>query len=169
MLVFMHTTETGMKGLALAALLLSSLLLGACGSGGPVRRVSDPSANIQQLSVRADGSWSMDLRIDNFSSVPMRFDAIDLAMTIDGQPAVALRATPGFTIGPEAADVATLQVMPPGGAKIAIADALARGRGIGYHLEGSITATPEERSARTFQFKRDNALAPVPGLPGVLR
>lgn len=157
-----------MKRLALAALLLTSLLLGACGSG-PVRRVSDPSANIQQLSVRADGSWSLDLRIDNFSSVPMRFDTIDLAMTIEGQPPAALHATPGFNIGPESADVATLQVVPPVGAKIAIADALARGRGIGYHLEGSITATPEKGGPRTFQFKRDNALAPVPGLPGVLR
>ena len=159
-----------MRRLALAALLLStSLLLVACGSGGPVRRVSEPSANIQQLSVRADGSWSLDLRIDNYSSVPMRFDAIDLAMTIEGQPAAALRATPAFTIGPEAADVATLQVVPPAGAKIAIADALARGNRIGYHLEGTITASPEKGGARTFQFERDNALAPVPGLPGVLR
>jgi hypothetical protein len=158
-----------MKRFALALTLLSSLLLGACGTGGPPRRVSDPSANIQQLSVRADGSWSLDLRIDNFSSIPMRFDALDLAMTIDGQPPAALRATPGFTIGPEAADVATLQVVPPAGAKIAIADALARGRGIGYHLEGSITAAPDGSGPRTFQFKRDNALSPVPGLPGVLR
>lgn len=159
-----------MKRLAFATpVLLASLLLGACSSGGPPRRVSDPSANIQQLSVRADGSWSLDLRIDNFSSVPMRFDTIDLAMTIDGQPAAALHATPAFTIGPEAADVATLQVVPPAGAKIAIADALARGRGIDYHLEGRIIATPDNGGARTFQFKRDNALAPVPGLPGVLR
>jgi hypothetical protein len=158
-----------MKRFALALTLLSSLLLGACGTGGPPRRGSDPSANIQQLSVRADGSWSLDLRIDNFSSIPMRFDALDLAMTFDGQPPAALRATPGFTIGPEAADVATLQVVPPAGAKIAIADALARGRGIGYHLEGSITAAPDGSGPRTFQFKRDNALSPVPGLPGVLR
>lgn len=158
-----------MKRLALAALLLPFLLLGACGSDGPVRRVSDPSANVQQLSVRADGSWSVDLRIDNFSSIPMRFDALDLAISIDGQPPVALRGTPGFTIGPEAADVATVQATPTTGARIAIADALARGRGVGYHLEGSITAAPENRGARTFEFKRDNALAPVPGLPGVLR
>src|SRR3546814_12623186 len=75
----MHTTETRMKRAALVALLITALLLGAC-STGPVRRVSEPSASIQQLSVRADGSWSLDLRLNNFSSVPMRFDAIDLAM-----------------------------------------------------------------------------------------
>ncbi|MEO5566765.1 MAG: LEA type 2 family protein [Luteimonas sp.] len=158
-----------MKRFALAAPLLALLLISACGTGGPPRRVSEPSANVQQLSVRANGSWSLDLRIDNFSSVPMRFDTIDLAMTIKGQAPVALKASPGFTIGPESADVATIQVAPPSGAKIAITDALVRGRAIDYHLEGTITATPENGKPRTFPFKRDNALAPVPGLPGVLR
>src|SRR3546814_2402152 len=118
----MHTTETRMKRAALVALLLTSLLLGAC-STGPVRRVSEPSASIQQLSVRADGSWSLDLRLNNFSSVPMRFDAIDLAMTLEGQPPATLRTNPGFPIGPESADVATLQLVPPAGPKTATAAA----------------------------------------------
>ena len=158
-----------MKRAALLAFLLLPLLLAACGSSGPVRRVSDPAAGIQQLSVRADGSWSLELRLDNFSSIPMRFDAVDLAMTLEGQPPATLRASPGFTIGPESADVATLQLTPPPGAKIAIADALARGSAIGYALEGTITATPEDGNRRVFEFERNNALAPVPGLPGVLR
>ena len=158
-----------MKRAALVAVLLLPLLLAACGSSGPVRRVSDPAAGIQQLSVRADGSWSLELRLDNFSSIPMHFDAVDLAMTVEGQPPATLRASPGFTIGPESADVATLQLTPPPGAKIAIADALARGSAIGYALEGTITATPEDGNRRVFEFERNNALAPVPGLPGVLR
>ena len=158
-----------MKRAALVAFLLLPLLLAACGSSGPVRRVSDPAAGIQQLSVRADGSWSLELRLDNFSSIPMRFDAVDLAMTLEGQPPATLRASPGFTIGPESADVATLQLTPPPGAKIAIADALARGSAIGYALKGTITATPEDGNRRVFEFERNNALAPVPGLPGVLR
>ena len=158
-----------MKRAALLAFLLLPLLLAACGSSGPVRRVSDPAAGIQQLSVRADGSWSLELRLDNFSSIPMHFDAVDLAMTVEGQPPATLRASPGFTIGPESADVATLQLTPPPGAKIAIADALARGSAIGYALAGTITATPEDGNRRVFEFERNNALAPVPGLPGVLR
>ena len=158
-----------MKRAALVAFLLLPLLLAACGSSGPVRRVSDPAAGIQQLSVRADGSWSLELRLDNFSSIPMHFDAVDLAMTVEGQPPATLRASPGFTIGPESADVATLQLTPPPGAKIAIADALARGSAIGYALAGTITATPEDGNRRVFEFERNNALAPVPGLPGVLR
>jgi hypothetical protein len=157
-----------MKRLAMAALMLP-LLIGACGSSGPVRRVSEPSANIQQLSVRADGSWSVDLRIDNFSSVPMRFDGISLAMTIAGEQAGTLQGRPALAIGPETADVATLALVPAAGAKIAIADALARGRSIDYHLQGSLVAAPENGGARTYQVKRDNALSPVPGLAGVLR
>lgn len=119
--------------------------------------------------MRTDGAWSVDLRINNFSSIPMRFDAIELAMAVGGQPPATLRTNPGFTIGPESADVATLQVVPPAGAKIAIADALARGGSIGYELKCTITATPEDGKQRVFEFERDNALAPVPGLPGVLR
>jgi hypothetical protein len=158
-----------MKRLAIAALVLPLLLLGACSSGGPVRRVSEPSANIQQLSVRADGSWSVDLRIDNFSSVPMRFDSISLVMTIAGEQAGTLQGQPALSIGPETADVATLALVPAPGARIAIADALARGRSIDYHLQGSLVAAPENGGARTYQVKRDNALSPVPGLAGVLR
>ena len=154
---------------AIAATTLCMLLLAACGSSGPVRRVSDPAAGIQQLTVRADGSWSLDLRLNNFSSIPMRFEAVDLAVTIQGQPPATLRNNPGFTIGPESADVATLQLVPPAGAKIAIADALARGSAIAYELKGTITATPEDGKPRVFEFERGNALAPVPGLPGVMR
>ena len=109
-----------MKQLTIATLSLCALLLGACGSGGPVRRVSEPSANIQQLSVRADGSWSVDLRIDNFSSIPMRFDGISLAMTVGGEQAGTLQGRPGLSIGPETADVATVALVPTAGAKIAI-------------------------------------------------
>ena len=87
-----------MKRLPAAALAaLACLLLAAC-AGGPVRRVSEPAASIQQLTVHADGSWAVALRIDNFSSIPMRFDAVDLAMTVDGVAAGTLRGTAGITI-----------------------------------------------------------------------
>lgn len=158
-----------MKRLAMAGVLLPLLWLGACNSSGPVRRVSEPAASIQQLSVRADGSWSVDLRIDNFSSVPMRFDGISLAVSVGDQPAGTLQGQPALSIGPETADVATLALVPAAGAKILIADALAAGRSIDYHLQGSLTAAPQDAGARTFRIKRDNALSPVPGLPGVLR
>jgi hypothetical protein len=150
------------------AVLLLCALLAAC-SSGPVRRVSEPAANIQQLTVRADGSWMIDLRIDNFSSVPMRFDAVALKLTVAGEDAGTLQGSPALTIGPEAADVASLTLVPSGAAKIVVADALARGRGFDYALAGTLTAAPEEGRARAWDIDRDNALSPVPGLTGVLR
>jgi len=54
-------------------------------------------------------------------------------------------------------------------ARIAIADALARSRSIGYTLDGTLAAAPEKAGVRTFKLKRDNSLNPVPGLAGVLR
>ena len=150
-------------------LLLSFTLLAACGSSGPVRRVSEPAANIQQLAVHADGSWTVSLRLDNFSSVPMRFERVDATLAIAGQAPVALHATPGIGIGPEAADVVEVRVVPHAGAKLAVADALARDARVSYHLGGSVSAAPGNDSARSYKLDRDNALSPVPGLPGVLR
>ena len=151
------------------ALVALALLLAACAGGGPVRRVSEPAANVQQLTVQADGSWLVDVRIDNFSSVPMRFDRVDLKLALAGQEAASLRATPGLSIGPESADVVTVHTPPPAGARIAIADTLARGRSIHYHLQGTLVAAPEKGGTKEYEVERDNALSPVPGVTGVLR
>jgi hypothetical protein len=155
-----------MKRVTTATLLAMALC--AC-STGPVRRVSEPAVNIQQLTVRADGSWSVDLRIDNFSSVPMRFDRTSLVMTLGGQPAGTLQGQPGLSIGPEAADVATLAFAPAPAARIAIADALARNGSVGYTLKGTLDAAAEKAGVRTYDVERNNTLSAVPGLPGVLR
>lgn len=152
----------------LASVFLACMLLAAC-SSGPVRRVSEPAVNIQQLTVRSDGSWSLDLRIENFSSVPMRFDGVSVAMMLGGESAGSLQARPVLSIGPESADVATLALLPSPAARIVIADALARGSSVDYSLEGTLEAAPENGGVRTYKVKRNNALSPVPGIAGVLR
>jgi hypothetical protein len=144
-------------------------LLAACSSGVP-RRVSEPAASIQQLTVQADGSWSIELRLQNYSSIPMRFQRVQFEMRVGDEPAGTLVAEPGIDIGGESADVVTVAFAPSSNARIVMADALASGRGIRYAIEGSITAGPEDRSrARSYDYKRDSQLSPVPGLPGVLR
>lgn len=153
---------------ALTCGLSVSALLAAC-SSGPVRRVSEPAASIQQLSVRADGSWSVELRIENFSTVPMRFNTIRLPLTVGGQDAGILQGNAGISIGPESADVVTLAHAPAVGAKVALADALGAGRGLGYSFEGTVGAAPEDGRERDYKVKRTSALSPVPGLTGVLR
>jgi hypothetical protein len=156
-----------MKAFHATVLLLCATLAG-CG-GGPVKRVSEPAASIQQLTVRADGSWSVDLRINNFSSVPMRFDNVSLAIAVGGEAAGTLQGQPAISIGPESADVATLTLKPASAARIAVADALSSRKSLAYTLKGRVDATPEEGKSRSFDIERSSALNPVPGLAGVLR
>ena len=151
--------------LALAA----AALLAACTSGPP-RRVSEPAASIQQLTVQADGRWSVDLRLQNYSSIPMRFDAVALEVSVGGKAAGTLRHRPALEIGPESADVVEVAMEPGAEARMLLADALAAGRGVDYALEGDIEAAPADKgAARTYTVKRRSALSPAPGLPGVLR
>lgn len=157
-----------MRTIRLLSLLAATALLAAC-AGGPVRRVSEPTAQIQQLTVRADGAWDVELRLQNYSSVPMRFDAVQLALSLGGAAAGDLRASPALTVGPEAADVVSVRLQPGVAAKVAVADALAARRSVAYLFEGSLTATPDRGSARTYTIRRQSALSPAPGLPGVLR
>jgi hypothetical protein len=151
-----------------AAALLTACLLAAC-STGPVRRVSEPAVDIQQLTVRADGSWSVDLRINNFSNVPMRFDRVELAMTLGDQPAGTLQGQPALSIGPESADVATLALAPSPAARIAVADALVRNGSVAYSLKGTVDAAAEDSRVRSYDIERRNSLSAVPGVAGTLR
>ena len=151
------------------ALVLACLWLASCASGPP-RRVSEPTVSIQQLTVRADGSWSVELRLQNYSSIPMRFEGVHLAITLGDENAGTLQHQPRMTIGPESADVVTIAFVPASGARILLADALAGGRGVDYALDGTIDAAPEDRgNVRNYEIERKSALSPVPGLPGVLR
>ena len=158
-----------MKGVARwISLLLFFIFLAAC-SSGPVRRVSEPATSIQQLTVNADGSWSVDLRLQNYSSIPMRFDSADLAITVGDQAAGSLSAAPRISIGPESADVVTLPFKPTVEARMVIADALASRRSLGYTLKGTLQAVPDEGKSKSFDIDSRNTLNPVPGLDGVLR
>jgi len=144
-------------------------LLAAC-SSGPPRRVSEPAASIQQLTVQADGRWSIELRLQNYSSIPMRFENVSFDFKVGDEAAGTLATQPVLTIGPESADVVTVAFDPSANARLLLAGMLADGRGIGYRLEGTVSAAPADRGkARDYKTKRDSQLSPVPGLPGVLR
>lgn len=162
------TASTLMRSMRWIAMGFLVAMLAAC-SSGPVRRVSEPSVRIQQLTVLANGGWSAELRIENFSSIPMRFDSLDLALVIAGNPAGELQAQPALSVGPESAEIVVVTLQPAAAAKLAVADALRGGRSVAYTLTGSIAATPDEARQRTFQIERSSALSPAPGLPGVLR
>ncbi len=145
-----------------------TLLLAGCG-GGPVRRVSEPAASIQQLTVRADGRWDVQLRLDNFSSVPMRFTATNIQIAFDNGAAGSVQAQPQIGIGPESADVVNATLTPTADGRARIATALADGRSLDYTLGGTVDAGPVEGKSRSYKIERSSSLTPVPGLPGVLR
>src|SRR5688572_2734796 len=87
------------RGLAVIAGVASLAALLATCSSSHVRRVSEASALIQQLTVRADGRWSVDLRIESFSSIPMQFDCVDLGLAIGDIGAGRVTAQPAISIG----------------------------------------------------------------------
>ena len=149
-------------------IVLSVLALAACGEK-VVKRVSEPASSLQQLTVNADGSWKVALRLQNFSSMPMRFDDIALKLSVGDAEAGTLSAKPGVSIGGTSADVIELQLQPAAQARLIVADALASNHTLAYTLEGSVSATPEEKKQRTFQINNRSTLNPAPGLPGVLR
>jgi len=154
----------------LLLLFLATALVSACSGSGPVRRVSEPTASIQQLSVGMDGNWTLDIRLQNFSSIPMQFAAVAMTIQIDGVDAGELRANPALTIGPESADVVSIPLQPAANARLTLADALAARRGIRYRLHGSVDASPHDRvKPRSYELRHNSTLNPVPGLPGVLR
>lgn len=157
-----------MRSRLIALGLITATVLTAC-SSGPVRRVSEPAASIQQLTVHANGSWTVDLRLQNYSSIPMRFDRANLALTVNEQSAGTLAATPNVSIGPESADVVSVPFQPSSSARIVLADVLASRRTLSYALKGDLTATPEDGKPRDFQVEGNSSLSPVPGLDGVLR
>ena len=151
-----------------ASITALSFLLAAC-SSGPVRRVSEPTASLQQLTVRSDGQWDVQLRLQNYSSIAMRFDKASLDIRFDNGPAAKLEVQPGLEIGPESADVVSAILTPLPAGRARIASALADGHGLAYTLSGSLAATPQDGKQKSWDIKRESALSPVPGLPGALR
>jgi len=156
--------------LTLIVPLLLVLLVSGCSRSGPVRRISEPSASIQQVTVGVDGQWLVELRLQNFSSIPMQFAAIALSIHINDIEAGELHANPALIIGPESADIISIPVQPAADARLLLADALAAQRSIRYRLHGSVDAHPHDRDKpRSYDIRHHSALNPVPGLPGVLR
>lgn len=148
--------------------LLALALLAAC-SSGPAKRVSPPAASIQQVTVQADGSWDIQLRLQNFSSIAMRFDTADLALSSDSADIGRMQASPALSISPESADVITLRLTPSAQGRLIAAGVLADGLALPYRLLGEVNATPSDGRSRRYPIDSRSTLHPAPGLPGVLR
>lgn len=153
--------------LTIALLAGTAVALTACNT--TVKRVSPPAASVQQLTVGANGNWTLALRLQNFSSMPMTFDSVELQMQVGDQDAGKVSVRPAISIGGVSADVINVELQPSSAARIVVADALAGNRTLGYSLKGTVAATPQEKKQRSFDIDSRSTLNQAPGLPGVLR
>lgn len=160
--------HSGGRSAALRALLLTAvaLLLAAC-SSGPVKRVFPPNASVQELRLQADGHWELQLRIQNFSTVAMRFERLELDIELGGHAAGRVETTVADTVPPSSAESIALQLTPSSEAAEALRSALETRRGVGYRISGSLASSEPKSRVDSFEFS--SALTPMPGLDGVLR
>jgi hypothetical protein len=148
---------------ALALLLLA--VVAGCASGPP-KRVFPPQASLQELRVQPDGQWVASIRIQNFSTVPMRFSRLEATLAVNGAEAARISIDPGLSVGPGSNELVQHVFTPAAGPKAAVDQALANRRAVRYQLTGRI-ASSEPATDHPFEYQ--SALDPVPGLTGILR
>jgi hypothetical protein len=154
-----------MRSIRLLLTALVLVLLAGC-AGGPPKRVFPPQVSVQELRFEADGRWTTQLRIRNFSTVSMRFSRLQGALTIAGQEAAAFDFDPGLSVGPGSTELVQHSFLPAPAAKAALESAIAAGRGARYRVAGEIRSSDP---GTTDRYEYESALDPVPGLSGVLR
>lgn len=154
-------------GSSLLLLMLSALLLSACGGDGIRKRVFPPTVSIQEVAVQADGRWALKLRLQNFSNVAMRFDSIEARLRIGSADAGAVALQPMLSVPPESAEIVDFSLTPASAAANHIQMAQAGRSSVHYTIEGTIRST--EPDTRRDEFKFESQLTVVPGLTGVLR
>ncbi len=148
---------------ALALMLLA--LLAGCASGPP-KRVFPPQATVQEVRVQPDGKWAVQIRLQNFSTVPMRFSRLEATLSVNGEQATRISIDPGLSVGPGSNELVQHVFTPAAGPKAAVDQALATRRAVRYQLTGRI-ASSEPATDHPFDYQ--SALDPVPGLTGILR
>lgn len=146
------------------ALMLLALLAG-CASGPP-KRVFPPQATVQEVRVQPDGKWAVQIRLQNFSTVPMRFSRLEATLSVNGEQATRISIDPGLSVGPGSNELVQHVFTPAAGPKAAVDQALANRRAVRYQLTGRI-ASSEPATDHPFDYQ--SALDPVPGLTGILR
>lgn len=150
----------------LAALALMILVAVAGCASGPPKRIFPPQASLKEVRVQADGQWVAQVRIQNYSTVPMRFSRLEATLTVDGQEATRISIDPALSVGPGSNEIVQHVFTPAAGPKAAVDQALANRRAVRYQLTGRI-ASSEPSTNHPFDYQ--SALDPVPGLTGVLR
>jgi hypothetical protein len=139
----------------IAAFAIAGLIAGC--SSGPVRRITPSAVSIQQLVAQPDGQWRVTLRIQNYSTIAMHYEALHGTLHVAGADVGGIDLKPDLDIPPNSADV--IETSLHATAKLPAGD-------IDYKISGTIdTSEPKEN----FKFDRSSRLSPAPGLSGTWR
>ncbi len=144
--------------------LVGALALSACG-GGPVRRINPPVATIQRLET-SGSPWAMTLRIENFSTVPMRFERMELSVELAGQQAGAIAEVLGLDVPGLSAEIVDVSMSPAPAAVDAVVRLKPGAGRVSYTLRGEIVSADPDKA---FPFESTSWLTPVPGRPDEYR
>ena len=138
---------------------------------GPLREhVSQPSICVQQLSVTPNGKWDVQLRIQNYNTIPIHIDHMQLQLLVQKNQGTSIAAAPTRTFGAQSIEVVTLSVQPSALEELYMENLLEQRRSISYVLQGTITVHLDKKSQRQiFHLTCKDQLDPSPGLQGVFR
>lgn len=158
---------------SLARIGLIALVLTTLAACGPQRKsVFPPTVTIQRMRVEANGTWQLTLRIQNNSYGGMHFTALDGTLAMTGSVPLRLHHDFALDIPAFAGDVLPLDVLPTPQMSAALAAIARQGSAgqLGYRIDGSVTAQPEQENApRPFPMHGEGWLSPVPGIPDTYR
>ena len=141
------------------------LILAAC-AGDPPVRYTPPQASLQELQRQPDGQWRAYVRLQNFSTGSVEFNALTLKIRIQDGEWTSASSTESVKIGANNAEVLVLSVpFAPATVKELLARQ-ANSQPIRYSLSGSVRSLdPGRNNALEYQGR----LNPTPGLDGVFR
>lgn len=141
------------------------LILAAC-AGGPPVRYSPPQASLQELQRQPDGQWRAHVRLQNFSTGAVEFNALSLKIRVQDGEWTPASSTELVKIGANNAEILVLTV-PFGPAAVKeLTDRLAKSQPIRYTLSGNVRSLDPGRN-NTLDYQ--GRLNPTPGLDGVFR
>jgi hypothetical protein len=148
---------------------LAVVSLAACSAGrtqnGLIRRINPPTAGLDGLSLQP-GAVRVMVRLQNFSTIPMRYGQLDATVRIDGRDAGQLRFVADIEVPGLSSDTVPAELSVDAATRARLDAAAATGRPFDYALAGHIeTLEPDDR----FEFTFDSRLSPVPGRSGEFR
>ena len=152
------------RSLRLIAMSIALGVLAACGP--PTHPINPPNATIQQLDVLPDGSWKIQIRLENFSDITVRYSTFKASLRVAGVAAGEISLNPQLDIPGENADIVATTLKPDADVRKAFASDVKLPGGVPYELKGTINITT---AGKDFKFEHKSRLLPVPGIANQYR